>query len=98
MFQTAVQDEFAVLHQLKFHKHISPYLKIGVRYHLVVAFCIIILTVYSTGCYDKRFKKAFLRHNLWCTDLSELEIYGVIFPDFKYKVNFVNLYIIGNYV
>ena len=29
---------------------------IGVRYHLVVAFCIIILTVYSTGCYDKCFK------------------------------------------
>ena len=22
------------------------------RYHLVVAFCIIILVVYSTGCYD----------------------------------------------
>ena len=23
------------------------------RYHLVVAFCVIILAVYSTGCYDK---------------------------------------------
>ena len=29
---------------------------IGMRYHLVVAFCIIILTVYSAGCYDKCFK------------------------------------------
>ena len=29
---------------------------IGVRYHLIVAFCIIMLTVYSTGCYDKCFK------------------------------------------
>ena len=26
------------------------------RYHLVAAFCIIILTVYSTGCYDKCLK------------------------------------------
>ena len=23
-----------------------------IRYHLVVAFCIIILAIYSTGCYD----------------------------------------------
>ena len=28
----------------------------SMRYHLVVAFCIIILTVYSTGCYDKCLK------------------------------------------
>ena len=28
---------------------------IVLRYHLVVAFCIIMLTVYSTGCYDKCF-------------------------------------------
>ena len=27
-----------------------------IRYHLVVAFCIIILSVYSTGCYDKCLK------------------------------------------
>ena len=29
---------------------------IGLRFNLVVAFCIIILTVYSTGYYDKCFK------------------------------------------
>ena len=27
-----------------------------IRYHLVVAFCIIILAVYSTECYDKCLK------------------------------------------
>ena len=27
------------------------------RYHLVVVFCIIILALYSTGCYDKCLKK-----------------------------------------
>ena len=62
---------------------------------LVVAFCIIIHTVYSTGCYDKCFKngehqKLFVRHNLWCTELSEQEIY-VIFPGFQVLGRFFQL-------
>ena len=47
---------------------------IGLRHHLVVAYCIIIpyilqgvmINVSKTGT-----PKAFLRHNLWCTELSE---------------------------
>ena len=42
--------------------------------------------------------KAFLRHNLWCTAVSEKEMYGVVFPGFKYKPDSFNLYIIDNYV
>ena len=42
--------------------------------------------------------KAFLRHNLLCTVLSEKEIYDVISPDFKYKLESFNLYIIDKYV
>ena len=42
--------------------------------------------------------KAFLRHNLWCTVLSEKKIYGVTSPDFKCKVDHFNLYIINNFI
>ena len=77
---------------------------IVLRYHLVVTFCIIILIIYSTGYYDKCFKNG--EH----LKLFEDTIYGapkwvnkkkyvVLFgPDFKYKVDSFNLYIIDNYV
>ena len=29
--------------------------------------------------------KAFQKHNLWCTVLSEQEIYGAVFPGFQVK-------------
>ena len=45
------------------------------RYHLVVAFCIIILAVYSAGCYDKCLKNGehqkLSKAQLWCIVLSE---------------------------
>ena len=41
---------------------------------------------------------SFLKHNLWCTALSEKEMFGVIFPDFKYKADSFELYVIDNYV
>ena len=47
----------------------------------------------STTGNTKSFSKA-----QWCTVLSEKEIDCAIFPDFKYKVDSFNLYIIDNYV
>ena len=46
---------------------------IVLRYHLVVAFCIIILTVYSTGCYVKCFDSLRDGTNLGVTDASLFE-------------------------
>ena len=68
----------------------------------VVAFCIIILIVYSTGCYDKCLKnrehqKLFL-DAIYGVPYWVDKKYIVLFPEFKYKVDSFNLYIIDNYV
>ena len=79
-----------------------PLESIGLKYHLAIAFCIIILTVYSTGCHDKcsktgntkSFSKTIYGAPYWVN-----KKYKVLYsPDFKYKVDSFNLYIIENYV
>ena len=69
----------------------------------MVAFCIILLTVYSTGCWDKCFKngehqKLSYRHKLWRTVLSGKKYIVLFSPDFKYEVDPFNSYIIDNCV
>ena len=57
------------------------------RYHLVVAFCIIILAVYSTGCYDKCLKNG--EHQKLFQDTVYGASYGV---NMKYIVLFSPVY------
>ena len=65
-------------------------------HHLVVAFCIIILTVYTTGCNDKCFKNG-EQQKLFEDRVNKK--YMVLFPPgFRYNVHSFNLYIIDNYV
>ena len=62
------------------------------RYHLVVAFCTIILAVYSTGCYDKCLKNAehqklfygTIYGGLYCVNKKYIVQFS---SDFKYKVS-----------
>ena len=55
--------------------------------------------IFCDKCFKNGNTKSFLRHNLWYTILSEYKKYMVLFsPDFKYKVDSFNLYIIDNYV
>ena len=41
---------------------------------------------------------AFLRHNLWCSVEVNKKYFVLFSPDFEYKVDSFNLYIIDNYV
>ena len=68
----------------------------------MVAFCIIIPWALLQGVMiyvSKRgTPKTFLRYNLWCTVLRSKKYVVLFSPDFKYKVDSFNLYIIDNYV
>ena len=69
----------------------------------MVAFCIIILTEYSTGCYDKCFKtgehQSLFQDTIYGAPYLVNKKYMVLFyTDFKNKADSFNLYIMDNNV